>query len=117
MEPISTDNGWAIGYPGSIEDDAVSAGETWELVCPGGTVAESISVFDRSGCSFCIVILERTSLPANMTNETGEWMLRRKDNGSGDVLLFLLQWSLEIPGSGCVALCGREIPHFHRYPA
>ena len=94
-----------------------SSGSGWHLETPSGTAAESISVFGPPGSMSCVVILHRSSLPTSMTSETGEWMLSRDDTGTDQSALFTLQWALDAPGSGCVALCGREIPRFHPYPA
>ena len=115
-----------IDDPGELravsQDDAsvvpnFSSGSGWHLADPSGTTPEAISVFGPPGSMSCVVILHRSLLPTSMTSETGEWMLCRDSAGTGRSALFSLQWALDAPGSGCVALCGREIPRFHLYPA
>jgi len=73
----------------------------------------SISVFGARGDRYSIVVIPQESIPDERGDRGVEWnLMRNRDDGTVERVLFVLQWTVNMAGSGCVAMCGREMPVF-----
>jgi len=79
--------------------------------------AVSIGVFGNRGDRFSIVVVPAESLPRSSPCGEVEWSLVGPGSSGTERVLFALQWTMEVRGSGCLALCGRELPIFPVRPA
>jgi hypothetical protein len=83
----------------------------------GATAALGLSVFGFPGDRFSIVVIPADSFPEQKPGSDVEWSLIRPSGSGEERVLFALQWTMEMRGSGCLALCGREMPVFPVRPA
>ena len=93
-------------------EDAEGSRHLWMMEGPLLYV-RSLSVFGARGDRYSIVVIPQEGIPHGKPDGGIEWYLRRnRDDGSVERVLFVLQWTVDMAGSGCVAMCGREMPVF-----
>jgi hypothetical protein len=84
----------------------------------GGSLSLGLSVFGLRGDRFSIIVIPADTFPEQKPGSDVEWSLIHSSKESGDErVLFVLQWTMEMRGSGCLALCGREMPVFPVRPS
>jgi hypothetical protein len=84
----------------------------------GASASLGLGVFGLRGDRFSIIVIPAESFPDQRSDSDVEWSLIHSSvEGFEERVLFALQWTMEMRGSGCLALCGREIPVFPVRPA
>jgi hypothetical protein len=109
-----TDSPVRLSWMASPKNGAFPLG--W-LMEDGASGALGLSVFGFPGDRFSIVVIPADSFPEQKPGSDVEWSLVRSSACGQERVLFTLQWTMEMQGSGCLALCGREMPVFPVRPA
>ncbi len=83
--------------------------QNWKMAEGPDKGVISLNVFGTAGNRHSILIIEKDNLITEYAGRDGNWLLSQKDNGKL-FARFNLEWAVEAAGSGCLVLCGREVP-------
>jgi hypothetical protein len=67
----------------------------------------STSVFGTAGNRYSILVIEKEYLTRDYAGRNGKWSLTAERKTTVE---FELLWAVEASGSGCLVLCGKEVP-------
>jgi hypothetical protein len=111
--PISSS---AKPFLGASPQKGISIHE-WRME-EGDSVSLGLGVFGLRGDRFSILVIPADCFPEHRSGSDVEWsLIHSSGEGFEERVLFGLQWTMEMRGSGCLALCGREMPVFPVRPA
>ena len=74
----------------------------------------STSVFGAAGNRYSILVVEKELLGSDYAGSDGKWSLLLEKKVTVE---FEHMWAVEARGSGCIVLCGREVPQRFTAPA